>query len=151
MELREACVPQLTTKFGWSVKIKSVQELDWGSRCVGSDISWWKLYKDVSALFCLFFHQDNDLALNSHRIVVNKVLDEAVLHKGCVRYNFACLFFRFKRENLWNKEECFLFHLESSFRSWDNQIVTFQIFDCHDIIKCLSMKHETHFTEQVGK
>ena len=40
-----------------------------------------------------------------------------------------------------------LFHLESSFRSWDNQILTFQIFKFHDIIKCLSMKHETHFIE----
>ena len=70
--------------------------------------------------------------------------------KGCVRYIFASLFFMSRehlREHLWNKEECFLFHLESSFRSWDNQILTFQIFKCHDVIKCPSMKHETHFTE----
>ena len=26
--------------------------------------------------------------------------------------------------------KCFLFHLESSFRSWDEQILTFQIFKC---------------------
>ena len=64
-----------------------------------------------------------------------------------VRYIFASLFFISKIEHLWNKEEYFLFHLESSFCSWDNQILTFQIFKCHDIIKCLSMKHETHFTE----
>ena len=42
------------------------------------------------------------------------------------------------------KKGCFLFHFESSFRSWDNQI---QIFKCHDVVKCLSIKHETHFTE----
>ena len=67
--------------------------------------------------------------------------------KGCACHIFASLFFMSKREHLWNKEKCFLFHFESSFRSWDNQILTFQIFKCHDIIKCPTMKHETHFTE----
>ena len=28
----------------------------------------------------------------------------------------------------------------------DNQILIFQIFRCHNVIKCLSMKHKTHFT-----
>ena len=86
LEFKEECVPQLTTKFGWSVKIKSIQELEWGSRCVGSDISWWKLCKDVSASKCVssifvlsLFHQDKDLALKSPRIMVNKELVEAVL------------------------------------------------------------------------
>ena len=50
-----------------------------------------------------------------------------------------------------NKEKCFLFHFESSFRSRENQIFTFQVFKCHDVIKCVSMKHETHFTEQLKK
>ena len=67
--------------------------------------------------------------------------------KGCVHYIFASLFFRSKRKHLWNKGKCFLFHLKSSFLSWVNQILTFQIFKCHDIIKSLSIKHETHFTE----
>ena len=40
----------------------------------------------------------------------------------------------------------FLFHFKSSFHSWDNQILTFQIFECHDVIKCLSMTQETYFT-----
>ena len=62
-----------------------------------------------------------------------------------VCYIFASLFSMYKREHLWNKEKCFLFHLESSFHFWDNQILTFQIFKCNDVIKCLSMKHETHF------
>ena len=86
MGFKEGCVPQLTTKFGWSVKIKSIQELEWGSRCVGSDISWWKFSKDVSASKCvpsLFvlssFHQDEDLALKLPRVMVNKELVEAVL------------------------------------------------------------------------
>ena len=67
--------------------------------------------------------------------------------KGFVCYTFTSLFSPSKREYLWNKEKCFLFHFESSFRSWDNQILTFQIFKCHDVIKCLSMKPETHITE----
>ena len=67
--------------------------------------------------------------------------------RGCAYYIFTSLFFMSKREHLWNKEECFLFHFENSFRSWDNQILTFQIFRCHDFIKSPSMKYKTHFTE----
>ena len=39
-----------------------------------------------------------------------------------------------------------LFQFES-FICRDNQVLTFQIFKCHDVIKCLSMKDETYFTE----
>ena len=60
-------------------------------------------------------------------------------------------FVRSKRKDLWNKEKCFLFHFESSFRSWNNQILNFQIFKCHYVIKCLSMKHEIHFIEWLRK
>ena len=67
--------------------------------------------------------------------------------KGCVHYIFVSLFCMSKRGYLWNKEKCFLFLFESSFCSWDNQILTFQVFKCHDVIKCLSMKHEAHITE----
>ena len=55
--------------------------------------------------------------------------------KGCDRYIFASLFFKFKGEHLWNKEKCFSFHFKSSFRSWDNQILNFQIFKCCDVIE----------------
>ena len=27
------------------------------------------------------------------------------------------------------------------------EMLTFQVFKCHDVIKCLSLKHETHFAE----
>ena len=63
--IKEECVLQLTSKFGWSVKLKLIQELEWGNKCVGSDISWWKLCKDVKV----------------PRIMVNKELVlEAVLY-----------------------------------------------------------------------
>ena len=32
------------------------------------------------------------------------------------------------------RKNVFLLHLERSFHSWDNQILTFQIFKCHDVI-----------------
>ena len=70
--------------------------------------------------------------------------------KGCFHYFFASWFCKSKGEHLWNKEKCFLFHFRSSFRSWDNQILTFEIFKYHDVIKFPSIKHETHFTE-LGK
>ena len=71
--------------------------------------------------------------------------------KGCVCYIFASVFFKSKREYLWNKDKHFLFYFESFFLFWDNQILTFQVFRSHDVIKCLSMKHKTHFTKQPGK
>ena len=67
--------------------------------------------------------------------------------KDYVPYIFATLLCKYKREHLWNKVKYFLFHLESSFHLWDNQILTFQILKCHEVIKCLGTKHETHFAE----
>ena len=67
--------------------------------------------------------------------------------KGCARYIFASIFCISKREHFRNKEKKILFHFGSSFRSSDNQILTFQIFRCHDVIKCLNMKHEKHSTD----
>ena len=45
------------------------------------------------------------------------------------------------------QEKMFFISLQSSFRFWDNQILIFQIFKCHDVIKYLSMKHKTYFIE----
>ena len=70
------------------------------------------------------------------------------MFKGCVGYIFASLFFKSKQEYLSNYEKCFLFHFKSSFRSRENQISKFYIFKFHDVIKCLSIKQEIHFTEQ---
>ena len=97
-----------------------------------------------TAIFGILESASNDSILKNNKVLINHIL---LTFKGCVRHIFASLFLMSKREHLWNKEECFLFHLESLFRSWDNQILTFQIYKCHDIIKYPSMKHETHFTE----
>ena len=75
MEFKKECVLQSTAKFGWSVKIKSIQELEWGSRCVGSGL-WYKLMKVV---VLSSFHQDEDVALKSSKVMVNKELVEPVV------------------------------------------------------------------------
>ena len=67
--------------------------------------------------------------------------------KGCVRYIFASLFLKSEIEHLSNWERCFLFHLKSSFHSQENQILKFYILKFRDVIKCLSIKQEIHFTE----
>ena len=38
-----------------------------------------------------------------------------------------------------------IFHVESLFGSSDNQILTSQVFKCHDVIECPSMKHKKTF------
>ena len=83
------CVPQVTTKLGWLVKIKLIPELELDTMCVGFDISWSKLCNDVRTSKCVpsvvvlsFFHQDENLALKSSKVIVNKELDEAVLPKS---------------------------------------------------------------------
>ena len=43
---------------------------------------------------------------------------------------FVCL----KEDTLETRENVFLFHFESSFRSWDSQVLTFHVFECHYVI-----------------
>ena len=77
-------------------------------------------------------------------------LDCSLSHSLCKMLRgrlFVSLFCKSKWEHLWNKEKCFLFQFKRSFRSWYNQILTFQIFKSYNVIKCPSMKHQTHFTE----
>ena len=86
------------------METKSIQELDeveevWA--LILADESYGRMqglpsvYLKLS--FCLFFHQDDDLALKSPRIIVNKEFDEAGLRKSsskCDRKfsNLALLF-----------------------------------------------------------
>ena len=52
----------------------------------------------------------------------------------CVHYIFARFFFRSKREQIF-------------FCSQENQVLEIYIFRFHDVIKCLGIKQEIHFTE----
>ena len=58
------------------------------------------------------------IKLNEIHTLEQMILILDLYLQDCVRYIFT--FFMSKREHLWNKEKCFLFHVESSFRSWDN-------------------------------
>ena len=62
-----------------------------------------------------------------------------------VCYIFTSWLCQSKGELRWNKEKCLLYDFESSFSSWDNQILTFQIFKYHDVIKCPRMNQETFY------
>ena len=57
-----------------------------------------------------------------------------------------------KREHFLNKKKCFSFLFKSSFWSWKSNFnfSDIQISWGH-LMECLSMKHETHFAEQLGK
>ena len=55
---------------------------------------------------------------------------------------FVCL----KESTFEIRKNVFYFTLKALF-VLDNQILTFQIFKFYDVIKCVSMKHETHFSE----
>ena len=51
-----------------------------------------------------------------------------------------------QRRALPKQGKMFLFHFESSFCSSDNQVLTFQIIKCHDVVEFSRMKLETRFT-----
>ena len=97
----------------------------------------------------IFFKRVATVLFSTHlKAIITEHLDnKSVELKGCVHYIFASLFCMSKRKHFWNKEKSFLFHFKSSFCSWDIQILTFQSFKCHDIIKCLNVKHKTHIVE----
>ena len=67
--------------------------------------------------------------------------------EGCVRFFFASLFCNSKREHLWNNKKCFLFHFKSSFRSWDNRILTFQNIQMLWRHQMPKHEHQAYFTE----
>ena len=59
------------------------------------------------------------------------------------------LYFCLRKSTRETSKNVFIFisKIPGSFCSWDNQILNFYLFKFHDVIKCLSMKHETHFIE----
>ena len=77
--------------------------------------------------------------------------DLSSVHLKVLSATFLLVCFMSKRQHLQNKEKYFLFHFKSSFCSCDNQILIIHIFKCHDVIKCLGMKHKTYIDEQLGK
>ena len=68
------------------------------------------------------------------------------VHLKVVSATFLLVCFVSLKESTCETRKCFLFHFKSSFHSWDNHILISN-FKCYNVIKCLSMKHQKHFTE----
>ena len=67
-----------------------------------------------------------------------------IIYLKVISATFLLVCFECLKESIFEtrkKNVFFFFHFESSFRSWDNQILNFEIFKCHYVIKCLSLKH----------
>lgn len=80
MEFRDEYVPLSTTKFGWSVKIKWIQEVKLGRRGVGSeDVRTWR--RAPFTVVLSFFHRKEYLTLKCPRIIVKREVDDAVVSK----------------------------------------------------------------------
>ena len=131
--------------------LKKSEEREEIARLGGGSFTWpvCQTTKEVRSEQSWVWPQNRDLKRETESLIVaaqNQNI-RTNLVKGCVRYIFASLCFKFKGEHLSNKEKYFLFHFKSSFRSWDNQILTFQIFRCYDVIKCPRTKHQIHSTE----
>ena len=65
--------------------------------------------------------------------------------KGCVHYIFANLFFKSKRDTCQTRKNVFYFTSKPLFVL--KKILEFYVLKFHDVIKCLSIKQEIHFTE----
>ena len=65
--------------------------------------------------------------------------------KGCVRDIFTSLFCMSKRQDLWNKENCFLFHFKGSFH-FQKLLSNFKFSDIQMSWRHQLRKHETRST-----
>ena len=71
-----------------------MQEVEVGRTWVGSDMSWWKPCKYVrasrrapSVVVLSFFHQEEDVALKSPRIIVKRELDDALIFRMSSKFD----------------------------------------------------------------
>ena len=102
---------------------------------------WWHIS-------CHSFHGEIQASPTYKLTTSHKSAQSSFSFLKVVSATFSLVYFVMsKKEHLWNKEKCFSFHLENSFHSWDNQILNFLIFKCHEVIKCPSTKHKTHLIE----
>ena len=99
---KERWTPPSTIKFGWSVKIRSIQDDEFGRRCVESDInccnpygiasdSVWGPLRDVISSH----HHDLDLALKSPSIKHKITKHKTTKHKITKHFydDFSCVRF----------------------------------------------------------
>ena len=84
-----------------------------------------------------------------YRKVSHKIQFEKMLKVVSAVFLLVC-FSSLKESTFETWKKCFLLYCKSSFRSQENQIFEFQTFKFHDVINCLSIKQEIHFTEYLG-
>ena len=73
-----------------------------------------------------------------------------VVIKGCLKVvcaTFLLICFLCLKESTCETRKNVFISLAKLFLFLRNQILTFQIFKCHEVIKCPSIKHEIHFIE----
>ena len=75
-----------------------------------------------------------------HEILLQKL-------KGCVRYIFTTSFFKSRNESTCQTRKNIFYFTSKALCSRENQLLEFLIFKFHDVIKCLSIRQEIHFTE----
>ena len=106
---------------------------------ITGDTITYAIYEVINKIliFLLFYGPHKDF-LSSLEYLILQRINLKVVSATFLLLCFVCL-----TESTFEIRKCFLSHFESSFRSWDNQILTFMIFKYHDAIKWLSMKHKT--------
>ena len=119
--------------------------------------------REGSRVGCIWLSYCNNMKKNSKFCTHTKQI------KGCVRYICCYSFYFTKRKPLKNDEQCFLFHVNSSFRSRGIKFFVFPSsphfcpvgqcrrswlkikFIFHDVIKCLSRSFKIHIDGYLGK
>ena len=79
-----------------------------------------------------------------------QILCESVFLKVVSATFLLVCFLSLNENTCQTRKKNFLFHLKSLFRSQENQILEFYVLKFHDVIKCLSIKQEIHFTNNLG-
>ena len=64
-----------------------------------------------------------------------------------VSTTFVLVYFAYVKDTTCGRKIKFFYFISKAFFSWDNQILTFPVFKCHDVIKFLSLRHEIHTIE----
>ena len=93
----DGLLPLFITRFGWSVKMRSMQDDEFWRMCVGSDISWQKPHSELMDSICgpllfvmLWTHQILDLALKSPCRIVKAGSWFLILPKRFSRDKIKC-------------------------------------------------------------
>ena len=92
------------------------------------------------------YDDKNKIPKRNSEVFLNLILRSVSLKVVSATFMLVC-FLSLNKSIFQIRKNVFLFHFKSSFRSRENQVLEFYLFKFHDVIKCLSIKEEIHFTE----